>query len=105
RAQRLLRAELRGPALPVRLRAQRAAPRHPDPRHDRHPRRLRSLMTKLFPRLALASAVLALVGCVEDLDPIAIVVTPRILAIVAEAPESAPGVDVEVDAMISIPDD
>lgn len=60
-------------------------------------------MTKLFAKLALASAVLALSGCVEDLDPPGIVVTPRILAIVAEAPESAPGVDVEVDAMISIP--
>lgn len=49
--------------------------------------------------------VLALAGCTEGLDPQSIVVTPRVLAIVAEPPESAPGVDVEVDAMISIPAD
>jgi hypothetical protein len=46
-----------------------------------------------------------LTACIGDLDPPSIVVTPRILAIVAEPPESAPGTDISVDAMISIPDD
>ncbi|MDQ3033171.1 MAG: hypothetical protein M3Y87_12200 [Myxococcota bacterium] len=54
---------------------------------------------------SLAVVVLALVGCTEGLDPPSIVVTPRVLAVVAEPPEVAPGVDVVVDAMISIPED
>lgn len=56
--------------------------------------------------LALSSVLLlALTACTESLDSPAIVVTPRILAIVADLPESAPGTDVTVDVMISIPDD
>lgn len=45
-----------------------------------------------------------LTACIESLDPPSIVVTPRILAVVAEPPESAPGTDIVVDAMISIPE-
>lgn len=46
-----------------------------------------------------------LTACIEGLDSPSIVVTPRILAIVAEPPESAPGTDISVDAMISIPEE
>ncbi len=49
------------------------------------------------------SVVLALVGCTGSLDPSEIVKTPRVLAVVAEPPESAPGTDIAVDAMISVP--
>jgi hypothetical protein len=58
---------------------------------------------------ALALGVLSLglftlvSGCTEGLDSPTIVRTPRILAMVAEPPESAPGTDVRLAAMISIP--
>lgn len=60
--------------------------------------------THLARALALSLAGLSLAACTASLDPPQIVVTPRILAIVAEPPEAAPGEDVEVRAMISIPE-
>lgn len=56
-------------------------------------------------RALLIAALLLAVGCNLGLDSPDIVKTPRILAIVVEPPESAPGVDVAVSAMISIPAD
>ncbi|AKF09915.1 hypothetical protein [Sandaracinus amylolyticus] len=52
----------------------------------------------------LALALLA-TACTESLDSPTIVRTPRILAIAGEPPEAAPGEDLLVDAMISIPED
>lgn len=55
---------------------------------------------------ALLSGLLVLAsGCTESLDSPTIVRTPRILAMVAEPPEAAPGQDVRVAAMISVPED
>lgn len=53
----------------------------------------------------LAFAAVGLVGCIESLDPIEVVVTPRVLAMVADRPESAPGQDVAVDVMLFAPAD
>jgi hypothetical protein len=52
-----------------------------------------------LPRCALPAAALAL-GCIGDLAPKEIVVSPRILDIVAEPPEVAPGATVRVRAIV-----
>lgn len=52
------------------------------------------------------AAIASAAGCTDlGLDPPSIVRTPRILAIVAEPPESAPGTDVELRALVSVPDE
>jgi hypothetical protein len=58
---------------------------------------------RVLVHVAVASLLLA--GCTAGLDPATIVKTPRILAIVADHPESAPGTDVAMTAMISVPAD
>ncbi|UJR86640.1 hypothetical protein [Sandaracinus amylolyticus] len=56
-------------------------------------------------RCSIYALALLATACTESLDSPTIVRTPRILAIVAEPPEAAPGEDLLVDAMISIPED
>lgn len=58
-----------------------------------------------FLHALLTGLLLVLSGCTESLDSPTIVRTPRILAMVAEPPEAAPGADVRVAAMISVPPD
>lgn len=55
--------------------------------------------------IAIVAIAIAATGCIGPLDPASIVKTPRILAIVADRPEAAPGEDVAFTAMISIPED
>lgn len=56
-------------------------------------------------------AALALLGglgslaCTGNLDPPTLVKTPRILAIIADPPESAPGTDITVGVIAHVPDD
>lgn len=55
--------------------------------------------------LPIALAALALPACTNGLDPSSIVVTPRILAVLVDHPEAAPGEPVRFHAMISVPED
>lgn len=48
-------------------------------------------------------ATFALVACTEPFDSKSIVKAPRILAIVADPPEAAPGQDVRLSAMVALP--
>lgn len=52
----------------------------------------------------IIGSVLLATGCIAPLDSPTIVKTPRILAIVAEPPEAAPGADFAFRAMISVPE-
>lgn len=53
--------------------------------------------------LSVVGATTALTACTEPFDPQSIVKGPRILAIVAEPPEAAPGQDVTMTAMVALP--
>lgn len=52
-----------------------------------------------------AVAALGSLACLGALDPPTLVKTPRILGIVAEPPESAPGTEIRVGAIAFVPDD
>jgi len=54
---------------------------------------------------AIAIAALLCLGCANDFDPPSRVLGPRLLAVVVEPPEAAPGEDVVFRPLVASPDD
>jgi len=62
-------------------------------------------LQKLVLHVPAALALLGGTACIGGLDPPTLVKTPRILAIVADPPESAPGTDIELGVIAHVPGD